>query len=908
MKTRGKRKLAILLTLLMVVTSVLGNHASVTAFAADEVQTETASDPQPTPESVPEATEQGTGEETPDPAAAGNTSEDTTASNSNIEDLPQTQEQNQEQDQNQNQEQGQNPDQGQEQIQGQGQEEVAQNPTPENPTDQNNQNEQNQTGTPTEEQNPTVTVNPEGVTPVEENEDFITIFYEATEGGTVSAASERINPKLGQQQAAGSTAQAKEGYRFLYWQTADQSAVMSFDLSWQPMIWGAETADITYAAVFEKTEEEVVEEVAEEEVAMPFFEADGSTYEMSVRVTAPEGTFPAGTTMKVRTASKSQIKKLTNELVGEDVEVVDAIGVDITFIYEEEEIQPANGNTVDVTLTAKREVKGDSHLAVHVDGDEAEIVADANEKVAEVEAESFSTYAIIGTITDTPTIQDDDEKIPTRTYYFYNGDTLLDAYTQRIKSVSAESVSEPAIPEHTDATMSFVGWFTAATGGMQYTGFGTPETFEESEAVNLYARFEKRPAVVFYRQDGTVFHTIVKSTAGDAAEAIAIDAEKITYTVGTSAKVVGWSETESGAEAVTSVSLTTEDIFLYPIIQRGTWVSFYGNGEGASYTDRQFVLPGGKLTKPADPKRPGYIFGGWYRNAACSGNAYDFNSNSTALPTDGLYAKWTAGTATYTLNVYVEEFNGDGTASSYSLVGVYPNQSATSGTKVNNLENTAKNKAGNLIKAYHEFDSAASDTEVVVNGDGSTVINARFKLKTYTIKFDLDNQGWWYNGRNHSQDGRQAKMVVNGVEKNTGYDFDARVGEDISAKWPSGVLVNRSWGENENSVFVGWSTNGVDYSVVTKRFTFLPQMIPASNPTVITWKAGYVTSGVREYKVEYYLEAPDGKYYVSEKYSQEYNNRSYSTLTGKEINGYRLLDEAEAPDGYPAVSEGEYYG
>ena len=50
-----------------------------------------------------------------------------------------------------------------------------------------------------------------------------------------------------------------------------------------------------------------------------------------------------------------------------------------------------------------------------------------------------------------------------------------------------------------------------------------------------------------------------------------------------------------------------------------------------------------KLTKPADPTRTGYEFGGWYTDAACTdGKEFDF-ANQTQIRTDTtLYAKWTA--------------------------------------------------------------------------------------------------------------------------------------------------------------------------------------------------------------------------------------------------------------------------
>ena len=63
------------------------------------------------------------------------------------------------------------------------------------------------------------------------------------------------------------------------------------------------------------------------------------------------------------------------------------------------------------------------------------------------------------------------------------------------------------------------------------------------------------------------------------------------------------------------------------------------NSNGGSSVPAQTVDNGYKATKPADPTKSGYTFGGWYADSACT-TAYDFNS---AVTTDlTLYAKWTA--------------------------------------------------------------------------------------------------------------------------------------------------------------------------------------------------------------------------------------------------------------------------
>lgn len=63
------------------------------------------------------------------------------------------------------------------------------------------------------------------------------------------------------------------------------------------------------------------------------------------------------------------------------------------------------------------------------------------------------------------------------------------------------------------------------------------------------------------------------------------------------------------------------------------------NTNGGSTVAAQTVTYGSKATKPADPTKSGYTFGGWYTNSACT-TAYGFNTAVTADIT--LYAKWIA--------------------------------------------------------------------------------------------------------------------------------------------------------------------------------------------------------------------------------------------------------------------------
>ena len=63
------------------------------------------------------------------------------------------------------------------------------------------------------------------------------------------------------------------------------------------------------------------------------------------------------------------------------------------------------------------------------------------------------------------------------------------------------------------------------------------------------------------------------------------------------------------------------------------------NSQGGSAVSLQTVNHGGKVTKPTNPTRTGYTFGGWYKESGCT-NAWDF-ATDTVISNVTLYAKWT---------------------------------------------------------------------------------------------------------------------------------------------------------------------------------------------------------------------------------------------------------------------------
>lgn len=132
-------------------------------------------------------------------------------------------------------------------------------------------------------------------------------------------------------------------------------------------------------------------------------------------------------------------------------------------------------------------------------------------------------------------------------------------------------------------------------------------------------------------------------------------------------------------------------------------VTFDSNG-GSKVSSKE-VTSGSKVTKPSNPTRTGYKFGGWTLN----NKAYDFNSKVTSNIT--LVAKWTA--KTYTVKVSsVDEY------SPARILSVYEDGSKISFKQINYTDGTMLcSSKGNINKSDI---NGLSKLQVVLN-DGTKV-------------------------------------------------------------------------------------------------------------------------------------------------------------------------------------------
>jgi len=183
------------------------------------------------------------------------------------------------------------------------------------------------------------------------------------------------------------------------------------------------------------------------------------------------------------------------------------------------------------------------------------------------------------------------------------------------------------------------------------------------------------------------------------------------------------------------------------------------NTDGGNSINSQTVLKNGKVVKPADPKKDGYTFLGWYYN----GSKYDFSSKVTKNIT--LTAKYTKNPVVVTK--YTVTFDTDGgsnvasqtvelgklatkpadpTKEGYTFVGWYYN-----GSEYNFATKVTKNIT--LTAKYTKNPVVVTKYTVTFNTDGGSNVASQTvesgKLATKPADPTKDGYtflGWYHNG------------------------------------------------------------------------------------------------------------------------------------------------------------------
>ena len=314
------------------------------------------------------------------------------------------------------------------------------------------------------------------------------------------------------------------------------------------------------------------------------------------------------------------------------------------------------------------------------------------------------------------------------TYKFVVGDKTVS--TQKIKA--GEAVYAPASPEQTG--YKFTGWFSDGAEfipGTKTSVSGITYTYTAQFEEIYYVYFLDNQDRVKVTKEYTKDQTIVTSD--------------VSFPIGANLGIAGWSLTKGGEDVGDeTLTVTKEDITLYPIVVEGFWITY--NTNGGTIMEPDFFYESDIPVEPVAPKKPGYQFGGW----TLDGKTYTFDDKLTQSIT--LDAVWTANTDTpYTIIYWIENADDAG----FSYESQRPG-TGTTGTEIILSDNDDGYGIGNINAEYRDgFTFEKYDEGKAIAGDGSTIVNVYYKRNVYTINF------WPTNGSSSS------KTPICGKEEHT---------------------------------------------------------------------------------------------------------------------------------------------
>ena len=558
---------------------------------------------------------------------------------------------------------------------------------------------------------------------------------------------------------------------------------------------------------------------------------DGTT----VKVEAPAGALPQGTTLEARAVQNDAVTQaVTDAAKADGTELTSVKAYDVT-------LRDAAGNELEpsaaVKVTLSNTGMGSDDVSVYhvtaADGNEA-TASDASElTVKPVDTEKAVADEQVFT-TDSFSIYVVGEQKPRLKVTFHN----LDGTVNKTIYVTKDNVDQldtiiydPGVGT-LDDHQSFKGWSTTATADQKVDTDGMnieeiraavsdklsklADDFidgdkQNGETINYYPVILNTYKVTYYDENGVAAHTDeVKVKQGDTK----------TYTVNwaytpdkAESRFDGWSKSEetktvdyNNGETITFTKDSTNDVNLYAVVTDGIWITYDAKASDASYTAPAFVKYRDKATEPTPtPTRTGYTFGGWYTDwddtkSVVTGNKFDFENTSitaTDYPNNiTLYAKWTkAQNADYTVNVWVQ--NAVDTTK-YDFYNAYKVEGATvDETCIGNgvsISGTAGDANSYIVVNENsirpEYDAAKMqpnklpfhldhyDTNVTVDTNGKTVFNVYYNRTEFTLTFEYDDQQQVWHGGTRTDGGyyNNDTLTIDGhsYDIQTGYSWGRR--------------------------------------------------------------------------------------------------------------------------------------
>lgn len=234
-----------------------------------------------------------------------------------------------------------------------------------------------------------------------------------------------------------------------------------------------------------------------------------------------------------------------------------------------------------------------------------------------------------------------------------------------------------------------------------------------------------------------------------------------------------------------------------------------------NYYMMRFNLDGGYGVEPiyakyqtpvsvANPTKPGYTFSGWEPDVPAT------------MPVNGgtHTAQWQKNNANYTVQYWQENADDDGYSYKESTTKSAPSGNAVSGTD-------DKTYAG------FTYNAEKTDKDVIVKGDGSTVVNVYYKRNVYEVKFYKWQSGFLGFGGKWVED---ASLRIT-----------AKYGAFIGDKWPGGGWYVDTNGETAQSYLSIMPLGGMNFygqqtGSYTATATYYVEVLPGESGTFVGGK------------------------------------------------------------------------
>lgn len=183
------------------------------------------------------------------------------------------------------------------------------------------------------------------------------------------------------------------------------------------------------------------------------------------------------------------------------------------------------------------------------------------------------------------------------------------------------------------------------------------------------------------------------------------------------------------------------------------WVRTYTvtfDTNGGSAVDPVTVDAGSTVTKPADPTKSGYTFGGWYKDSTLQ-TPWDF-ANGTVTADTTLYAKWTANPPAPSYDDPDPTYAVSAPAAENGSVTVSPKNASAGST----VTITVKPDSGYVLETISATDRNGNDLKLTDRGNGKytfTMPGSRVEVKVTFMEdnsvlnffYDVPNGAYYYD-------------------------------------------------------------------------------------------------------------------------------------------------------------------